>query len=390
MVSQILDIIQFESWGLYDKIGGGILLCICFYMLWVYGGLYTKRMMKFSTKSPFSSQPPGISVIIAAKNEAENLRRNLPKVLNQDYSNYEVIVVNDGSWDKTQDVLDEFEAKYPNLKLCRTFEDDHKSFFSGKKLALTIGIKAAKHEHLLFTDADCEPVSDQWVAEAASQIELSDVTLLLGVYAKAKGLLNACIRLETLKIALTYAGFAKRKRAYMGVGRNLAYNKSAFFDVNGFSKHLYVPSGDDDLFIQECVKAKKTVGVLFSKTSKTVSESKTSWKTWYYQKRRHVSTSPFYSKFTLFKLFMLESIQVLFYVVLPVFIFTLNIPYWLTYSVYGLTLVFVLLRWYVLLKKIDEKIIIFLIPFYSVLIFLFQTIVSISNGLNKPKNWMGR
>ena len=390
MILKIKEALLFDTWSLYDKVGLTVLILICLYMLWVYLGLYSKRSMKFSVRKPLSAQQPGISVIIAAKNEAENLERYLPKVLNQNYDNFEVIVVNDGSWDKTQDVLDAFEAEYPNLKLSRTFDDDHKSFFSGKKLAITIGIKAAKHEHLLFTDADCEPASDSWIAEVAETIHCNDLTLLLGVYEKTKGLLNACIRLETLKIAFTYAGFAKRKNAYMGVGRNLAYQKSSFFDVNGFSKHLYVPSGDDDLFIQECVKAKKTVGVLFSESSKTISQPKTSWEKWFYQKRRHVSTAPFYPKFTLFKLSVLEFVQILFYTICPLFILTLDIPFWLTYSIFGLTLLIVLLRWHYLLKQIGEKMMIFLIPFYSVLIFLFQVIVSISNGLNKPKNWMGR
>lgn len=390
MILKIREILQFDAWSLYDKVGLGVLIVICLYMFWVYAGLYTKRMMNFSIRKPLSNQKPGISIIIAAKNEAENLQRYLPKILNQNYDNYEVIVVNDGSWDKTQDILDVFDDKYEHLKLCRTFGEDHKSFFSGKKLALTIGIKAAKFEHLLFTDADCEPSSDMWVTESAEKIALNDVTLLLGVYRKTKGLLNACIRFETLKIAFTYAGFAKKKRAYMGVGRNLAYHKSSFFDVNGFSKHLYVPSGDDDLFIQECVKAKKTVGVLFSETAKTISDPKTSWKKWFYQKRRHVSTAPFYSKVTVIRLFLLESIQVVFYTLCPILILTLDMPYWFTYSIYGLTLIFVLIRWYSLLKKIGEKMMIFLIPFYSVLIFLFQVFVSISNGLNKPKNWMGR
>jgi len=390
MALKFEELLQYSTWSVYDKVGFLIVGLICVYMIWLYGGLYTKRMMNFTSKKPLSVPKPGISVIIAAKNEEENLKRYLPKVLNQNYENYEVIVVNDGSWDDSQDVLDAFELKYPHLKSCRTFEDDHKSFFSGKKLALTIGIKAAKYDHLLFTDADCKPESDLWISKAAEVIELSDVTLLLGVYEKTKGLLNACIRFETLKIAFNYAGFAKKKRAYMSVGRNFAYNKTTFFDVNGFSKHLYVPSGDDDLFVQECVKAKKTVGVLFSKESKTISQSKTTWKQWYFQKRRHISTAPFYSKLMLMRLFFVEFIQIVFYVLCPLFIATLNIPYLLSYALYGLTLVFVLLRWYMLCKKVDEKIAIILIPFYTVLIFLFQLMVSISNGFNKPKNWMGR
>lgn len=384
------ELIHYNEWNQYDKIGFVAFIVLCIYMFWLYGGLYTKSMFNFSARKSTSVQRPGISVIIAAKNEELNLKEFLPEILNQEYDNFEVIVVNDGSWDKSQDILDAFELEYPHLKLCRTFADDHKSFFSGKKLALTIGIKAAKYEYLLFTDADCKPNSNLWIAEASEAIVLNDLTLLLGVYEKAKGLLNACIRFETLKIAFNYASFAKRKSAYMSVGRNFSYHKSTFFDVNGFSKHLYVPSGDDDLFVQECVKAKKTVGVLFTNNAKTISKAKTTWKQWFYQKRRHVSTAPFYSKVLLMRLFLVEALQITFYIISPLAILFLNIPFWFTYAIYGLTLIFILLRWFVLLKKIGEKIPIILIPFYSVLIFLFQMFVSISNGFNKPKNWMGR
>lgn len=129
MIIQLQELLRFETWSLYDKVGFAVLAFICLYMLWLYIGLYTKRMMKHTAYKPLKSSTPGISVIIAAKNEAENLKTFLPFILNQKYENFEVVVVNDGSWDKTQDVLDTFELEYPHLKICRTFEDDHKSFF---------------------------------------------------------------------------------------------------------------------------------------------------------------------------------------------------------------------------------------------------------------------
>ncbi|MGB0869188.1 MAG: glycosyltransferase [Flavobacteriales bacterium] len=381
--------IHVDEWNSFDKIALLIFFGICIYIVWIYSLLFTKKMLVYSDKNKKGNSNVGISVIVAAKNEAENLKKYLPYVLEQDYNNFEVIVVNDGSWDQTQNVLEAFEIQYPHLKLCRTYDDEHQSHFSGKKLALTIGIKAAKYDQLLFTDADCMPISKHWIRNASQYIVKDDLTVLLGSYMKTNGLLNACIRFETLKIALTYAGFAAQNNAYMSVGRNFAYKKSTFFDVNGFSKYLYVPSGDDDLFIQECKKANKSVGVLFSKSTKTVSEPKETFKQWYRQKRRHVSTSSYYPKQTLIKLFVLEILQILFFIGCPILLLFINIPFILTYSIFFVILGFVLFRWYRLLKLIDEKINVFLIPFYSVLVFLFQGIVGISNMINKPKNWMG-
>lgn len=381
--------IQYNEWNNFDKIGLFVFFGICLYMIWIYSLLFTKKMFVYSNNNQKVIDDVGISVIIAAKNEAENLKKYLPHVLDQDYNNFEVIVVNDGSWDQTQTVLEEFELQYPHLKLCRTYDDEHQSHFSGKKLAITIGIKAAKYEQLLFTDADCMPISKFWIKNASEHIVKDDLTVLLGSYMKTNGLINACIRFETLKIALTYAGFAAKNNAYMSVGRNFAYKKSTFFDVNGFSKHLYIPSGDDDLFIQECKKANKSVGVLFSKTTKTVSEPKETLTQWYRQKRRHVSTSTYYPKTTLVKLFILEILQILFFIGCPILLIFVNIPYVLTYSIFFIIWGFVMIRWFTFLKLVDEKINVFLIPFYSVLVFLFQGIVGLSNLINKPKNWMG-
>ena len=107
-----------------------------------------------------------VSIIIAARNESENLQKYLDSILLQDYPNFEVIVVNDCSYDLSTDLLKGYKERYAHLKVLELAEDER--FKHGKKFALTLGIKSAQHEHLLFTDADCMPVSNQWLRNMQS------------------------------------------------------------------------------------------------------------------------------------------------------------------------------------------------------------------------------
>ncbi|MEY3399319.1 MAG: hypothetical protein RL220_1913, partial [Bacteroidota bacterium] len=96
-----------------------------------------------------------VSVIICARNEEKNLREHIPVLMEQDYPEFEVIVVNDSSWDDTDAILNAFHVHYPNLRIVTL--DEEKQNLQGKKFALTLGIKAAKYDTILLTDADCVP-----------------------------------------------------------------------------------------------------------------------------------------------------------------------------------------------------------------------------------------
>lgn len=148
-----------------------------------------------------------MSVIISARNEAKNLSEFLPSILTQDYRDYEVIVVNDCSLDGSEFLLKDMQAKYPRLKVVTI--NEHDRFKTGKKFALTLGIKGAANEHLLFTDADCQPASDQWIRLMMRNFK-PGVEIVLGYspYRRTKGFLNAFIRFETVKTAVNYLSAA--------------------------------------------------------------------------------------------------------------------------------------------------------------------------------------
>lgn len=259
---------------------------------------------RFSFKRPHETQHadllPPVSVIVVGRNEAENFAKYLPGILHQDYPNFEVIAVNDMSVDESEEVLESLQKDHPHLRIVRVPENDH--FWHGKKYGLALGIKAASNEHLLLTDADCFPSSPDWIREMISGfMGGKEIVVGYGDVVKTSGFVNALSRFETVQTAIQYFAWTFWRMPYMGVGRNLAYRKSTWFEQNGFIKHIHVPSGDDDLFVNSAAKPGK-VGVVAKSTAHTLTASKESFVDWMIQKRRHYSTSSLYKPFHRFVL----------------------------------------------------------------------------------------
>ena len=276
-------------WAIVGVIGIAFIIQM-FYYIYFYTGILSQE------KKKKRAELPSVSVIICAKNESENLREFLPAVLNQKYPDFEVIVVNDGSTDETEQLLVDLKRQYSNLY--STYVPEDVKVMSSKKLALTIGIKAAHNEIILLTDADCKPVSENWISLIVRNFtDKKDFVLGYGAYEKKKGILGHLISYDTFFIALQYMGFAIRGVPYMGVGRNMAYRNKIFFDNRGFASILHLQSGDDDLFVNSNTNGINT-RVETDSDSKTVSEPKETFSEWYYQKERHLSTSPFYKSKT--------------------------------------------------------------------------------------------
>jgi cellulose synthase/poly-beta-1,6-N-acetylglucosamine synthase-like glycosyltransferase len=240
---------------------------------------------------------PSVSVIIAARNESDNLFTNLPLILEQDYPSFEVIVVNHQSIDESYHILNAYKMQYEHLKVVEVENSRHLGV--GKKLPLTLGIKSAKNNLLLFTDADCFPSSTNWLSCMVEGFsEGKEIVLGFSPYIEVeKSFLNKIIRFDTLFIAVNYFSFALIGKPYMGVGRNLAYTKNVFDSVKGFKSHYSISSGDDDLFVQEASN-KRNVSIQINPDAFTMSSSKETWKEWIDQKTRHFSTSERYSFFT--------------------------------------------------------------------------------------------
>jgi len=252
-----------------------------------------------------------ISVIICARNEIKKLENYLPEILAQDYPDFEVVIVNDRSWDGTADLLENYLKKYDRLKVVTVSEGD--KFIAGKKFAVTMGIKAAAYEWLVFTDADCIPASKNWLRGMQQPLD-SNTEIVLGYspYLKKKTLLNCIIRLETFFTAVNYLSFCLKGMPYMGVGRNMAYKKSLFFKNKGFAAHMHIPSGDDDLFVNANANNRNTV-ICMHKDTHVWSEPKTSFMAYLRQKKRHYGAGKLYQKKHIFVLSVQYIFQLLFY-----------------------------------------------------------------------------
>ncbi|MBS1975005.1 MAG: glycosyltransferase, partial [Bacteroidetes bacterium] len=315
-----------------EKFYSGILLheivfiAFCFVaLIQLFYYLRFFRLLAFykPAKKEKSQQHP-VSVIICARDDAGKLAVNLPGALVQNYpSTFEVLVVNHNSQDDTRFLLDEFKKSYKGLHIVNL---EHEAIgIPGKKYPLSMGIKEAKHEIVLLTDADCVPASEFWIEKMQGGYDDGiKIVLGYGAYHKKPGALNKMIRFETFHSALQYLSFALGKMPYMGVGRNLSYKKELFFNNKGFSSINHLPGGDDDLFIN-MVADNENTNVVIDPGSFTLSEPKRSFSDWVYQKNRHYTTSKFYKPKTKWLVGAYTISHFLFY---PLFIASLVLFSW--------------------------------------------------------------
>jgi poly-beta-1,6-N-acetyl-D-glucosamine synthase len=271
-----------------------LIFCFAVGIQLIYYWLIFARLAFYKVPVEFSEEKPPVSVVIAARNEYHNLNRFLKNILEQDYPEFEVIVVNHASNDETADYLKEIRPKYPHLKIVNI--EKELNFFTGKKFPLSLGIKSAKHEILLLTDADCIPAGRNWIFSIVKHYnENAEIVLGYGPYKTYKGFTNKVVRYDTFFTAMQYFSYALAGIPYMGVGRNLSYRRAMFFRNKGFTSHYKVVSGDDDLFINKVATARNT-RIAVETESFMFSEAKTGFRDWIRQKFRHMSAGKYYRR----------------------------------------------------------------------------------------------
>jgi len=269
------------------------LTIVCFAVLSIQILYFIFLLFSFRKKDlTASKEQRPVSVIVCAHDEEENLLEQVPLLLQQDYPRFEVIIVEDRCNDGTYDYLLQATKEHERLKMVRvTHKPDH---INGKKFALTLGIKAARYDWVLLTDADCRPASNKWISEMTNRFE-EPAKIVLGYspYVKAPGLLNAFIRFESFLTGIQFIGMAWLGKPYMGVGRNLAYRKEVFLNAKGFNSHLGVTGGDDDLFVNQHATKENTV-VSVGPDALVFSKPKKNWTEFFHQKFRHLSVGKLY------------------------------------------------------------------------------------------------
>ena len=317
----------------------------------LYYWYFFLRLAFYKKPEKERNQQHPVSVIICARDEAPNLARNLPGVLVQQYpTTHEVIVVNHNSQDDTRYLLDEFKKSFKGLHAVN-LEQEAKGI-PGKKYPLSIGIKEAKHEILLLTDADCVPASEFWIQHMQDTYDEGvDLVIGYGTYHKKPGLLNKLIRFETFHSALQYLSYALSGMPYMGVGRNLSYKKELFFKIKGFSSINHIPGGDDDLFVNK-VANKHNTRIQVDPESFTYSEPERKFGNWFRQKKRHYTSARYYKGSHKFLLGLYNLSFFLFY---PLFIASLLTFNWqMVLYVFAARFLTQALVYYRCMKKLQE------------------------------------
>ncbi len=361
-----------------------ISFCLITLIQLFYYSFFFLRLALFNQKIQTVSQTHPVSVIVCARDEAGNLVKNLPGSLVQKYSTtHEVIVVNDNSFDESKYILEEYQRTFKQLQLVELKQEAR--FIQGKKFPLSIGIKTAKHEIVLLTDADCVPASELWIEKMQEGYsEGTEIVLGYGALHKKKGFFNKIVRWEAFHTALQYLSYASAGLPYMGVGRNLSYKKSVFFRHKGFSSHNNIPGGDDDLFINKA-GTKNNTNIVIDKDAFTLSQPPTSWKHWRKQKARHYTTSRYYKASHKFLLALYAFSQFFFY---PLFIMALLFFNWkVALIVFGIRFIWQGFILFKATKKLDEKDLFPWFLFFDVWMFFYYILFASALHKKPAKEW---
>jgi len=247
--------------------GTGILFFIQLYYL-VFLSSIKKYLKKIGNKEiELPQEKPSISVIIPVLSESLHLRDLLSGVAEQDYPLYEVIIVHDNSSEEISQPVSEFENKYNRIRSC--IIPSNTLGLDPKKLAITIGIKAARYDHFLLTEAYCIPSDKHWISSMARHFD-NRTHLVLGFTSlkldQPGGVAARYAVFDNLFTGLQYLSFSLKGKPYMGIGCNLAYSKELFFKHKGFSKQLNLQIGEDDLFVGAVADKENTAVELSSES----------------------------------------------------------------------------------------------------------------------------
>ncbi|RZK22696.1 MAG: glycosyltransferase [Hymenobacter sp.] len=381
-----------------------LLLPLLLGQLWYWARYFrpfARRPAEAAATEPGPDDEP-VSVVLCAHNELDNLRELVPLLLNQEYpAGFELILINDRSHDETELYAQQLAQYYPGRFRLVTVSHTPAGF-SPKKYALTLGIKAARHERLLFTDADCRPTSPDWLRLMQRGFSAplphrggarggagADMVIGFSGYAEQPGLLNQLIRYETLLTAAQYLGLAWAGRPYMGVGRNLAYTRATFNSTKGFASHIRRLSGDDDLLVQDAVAQKARVAVVADPPAQTVSEPADTWGAWWRQKRRHLSAGSRYRAADRRRLAIFMGSHLFFYLLTPLILAlsfsTQNI---ISLAVLWLARTLLLFAAYVpLARRLGQPLPVAALPFLDFLYLVLYCAWGLSLWVRRPLQW---
>lgn len=370
-----MEAVRWHKNSTFDPVA--IVSWIWFFCLLILTGyhLVIFRRRKFPRTLPFLDWP-GISIIIAHKNHTRFLEENLNTISLQGYPSFEIIIVDDNSTEREKNKLNEIAAGKQKIKVIS-------SNGSGKKSAITQAVNAAQFEHILCTDADCQPVTDQWIKKMVQAGRGAQMVLGYSPYRQKKGLLNAFLRFETLMSAIQYISWAWAGKPYMGVGRNMLYHKSLFQNINPYHDDM-LPYGDDDLWVQKAAKH-TPIKVCDDKDAHVISEPASDIQSWWKQKHRHLSAGHAYDKGAWLRPGLYGIALILQWSLIVVLLFGLHWANWVPVFLIGL-----LIRWInynVWTKQLGSRDTVAWYPVLEILYTVYLAVGGLFTLMNKKRKW---
>jgi biofilm PGA synthesis N-glycosyltransferase PgaC len=348
--------------------------------------LYGKLLKKMDFRLEEQDWQP-VTIVVCARSEYDNLQRLVPALLEQNYPEFEIVLVDDASWDQTTSYLEELEKTNRNVNAVFITEEMKKNYL-GKKLALSLGIKAAKHELLLLTDADCLPDSKDWIKHMVQPYHKDEnIQIVLGYspFNINNSFVNVVSRMDNLYTAMSYFSFAENRNPYMGVGRNLSYRKSLFFKLKGFASHLHIAPGDDDLFIRDAATAGNTAYTIHP-DSFVNTDAKSSLQDWYRQKKRHNFVGKYYKRRHKWLLIFCAFTHVMFWLCFIANCFI--------YESLGWALIILTLFWWIKLpllyfnfRKFRQASMAFMTPVFDLFFVVYNVVFGFVTLFGRQKKW---
>lgn len=324
-----------------------------------------------------------ISVILYVKNSELYLEKNIDYFINQKYPKFEILLVNNASSDNTDIILEKLSEKHKSLRIINV--ENNESFWGNKKYTYTLAIKAAKYEHLIFSEIDCKPVSENWIHEINKSFS-SKKTIILGYkrLLKTSSLFNLIIRFDNLLESIKSFSFTKINSPYSADSRNYAFTKKDFYRVNGFINHIKIKNGKEDLFVKDA-KQKYNSAYTLSDESFVESSKSLSFKEWFLNKKNSNLLKRHYSFKNQFLLNAFSFSKVFLYFLT---IILLLIHDWkIILIIFSSYIIFQSVITFIINRKFKETSIFYLSPILDFLLVLFQISIFISNLISKPPNW---
>lgn len=362
-----------------------ILLCIIVQIYYHFAYYY--KLIKYKPAEITGQNWQGVSIVVCARSEFENLKKLIPVLLTQDYPDFEVVIADDASWDGSTAWLEELSKTEPRLKVVYITEEMKKNY-QGKKLALSLGIKAAKNDIILLTDADCLPAGEQWIKHMVQPFHVNpDIEIVLGYspFFKSSNAVNLISRMDNAYTGLSYLSYAIKGDPYMGVGRNLSYRRSLFFRHKGFASHLHIAPGDDDLFVNEVCNAQNTA-ICAHPEAFVNTVSKSGFGEWFSQKKRHNFAGKYYRRSHQFKLAFFAFTHALLWISFITSLFFYDTMGW-SLILLGVYWAF---KWPLIVygfRKLKQKGISIWMPVFDVLYVFYNSCFAIITLFGKQKKW---